>query len=223
MPPAGVPPSAHEQDSSALKQAQSSDHTANKIMMVNVMDLLEKFQKFTMKTEAGSEPRTETNPVHNPKDLTIAQLKQSDWSFSVGPESILSSETTWHTWYDGMVSSLEEIDLTPDDVDDLPQATQRRIIRQVRNTISLSLRQHVVGCKSFTSLIGQLRTLTIGDLENPEAVVEVELCALDFKPSQTLGEHLERYQLLLAKACAIGLELSGRTNMSYIMAVIGNN
>ncbi|KAL1901211.1 hypothetical protein Cpir12675_000577 [Ceratocystis pirilliformis] len=104
----------------------------------------------------------------------------------------------------------KEIKLTPDDVDDLPQGTQRRIIRK-----------HVVECKSFTSLIDQLRTLTIGDLENPEAVVEVELCALDFKLGETLGELLERYQLLLVKACAIGLKLSDKTKMSYMMAVVG--
>ncbi|KKF92165.1 hypothetical protein CFO_g5478 [Ceratocystis platani] len=189
-------------------------------MMANFMNFIEMFQKSAMKTEAESEPETETKPVHNPKELTVAQLKQSDWSFSVGPEFILSSEETWYIWYEDMLSSLEDIDLTPDDVDDLPQATRRRIIRDVRNTISLRLRQHVVGYKSFTSLINQLRTLTIGDFEDPEAAVEIELCALDFRPGETLSELLDRYQLLLAKACAIGLELSDRTKRSFMIAAV---
>ncbi|PHH49838.1 hypothetical protein CFIMG_007613RA00001, partial [Ceratocystis fimbriata CBS 114723] len=215
--------SAHEQNSSAPKQGQPSDHMADTTMManfMNFMNFMEMFQKSAMKTEAESKPETETKPVHNPKDLTVAQLKQSDWSFSVRPEFILSSEETWYIWYEDMLSSLEDIDLTPDDVDDLPQATRRRIIRDVRNTISLRLRQHVVGYKSFTSLINQLRTLTIGDFKDPEAAVEIELCALDFRPGETLSELLDRYQLLLAKACAIGLELSDRTKRSFMIAAV---
>ncbi|KKF92047.1 hypothetical protein CFO_g5600 [Ceratocystis platani] len=108
MPPARDPSSAQEQNSSASKQAQPSDNMVDTTMMANFMNFMAMFQKFAMKAEPESEPEMENNPVHNPKELTVAQLKKNDWSFSVGPESILSSDETWHTWYDDMVSSLEE-------------------------------------------------------------------------------------------------------------------
>ncbi|PHH53386.1 hypothetical protein CFIMG_008222RA00001 [Ceratocystis fimbriata CBS 114723] len=218
MAPSQDPSSAHEQNSSAPKQAQPFGSMVDSTMMANFMNVMAMFQKSAMKAE--SEPETKVKPVQNPKELTVVQLKQNDWSFSVGPESILSSDETWHTWYDDLVSSLEDIDLTPSDVDDLPPATRRRIIRDVRSTISQRLRQHVVGYKSFTPLIDQLRSLTIGDTERPEAEVEIELCALEFRTGEILAEFLDRYQLLLARACAIGLELSDRMKMSFMIAAI---
>ncbi|PHH49108.1 hypothetical protein CFIMG_007945RA00001 [Ceratocystis fimbriata CBS 114723] len=51
--------------------------------MANFMNFMAMFQKFAMKAEPESEPETENNPVHNPKELTVAQLKKNDWSFSI--------------------------------------------------------------------------------------------------------------------------------------------
>ncbi|KKF94065.1 hypothetical protein CFO_g3588 [Ceratocystis platani] len=142
MAPPQDPSSAQEQNSSALKQAQPFGSMVDSTMMANFMNVMAMFQKSAMKAE--SEPETEVKPVQTPKELTVA-----------GPESMLSSDETWHTWYDDLVSSLEDIDLTPSDVDDPPPATRRRIIRD-------------------------LRSLTIGDTERPEAEVEIELMKMSF-------------------------------------------
>ncbi|KAL2888925.1 Zinc knuckle [Ceratocystis lukuohia] len=146
------------------------------------------------------------------------QLLQRGWSLSLRPDLVLESKLTWPTWHSTVQSSLKEIGLMPEDVDGLPEETKLRIIRVVKDNISLRLQQHVLACESFTLMIEQLQTLTVGELKDPSVQVERELCTLRLKPGENLLEFLERFQLLLARASATGLNLRDTTNTNYLMA-----
>ncbi|KKF92524.1 Endonuclease [Ceratocystis platani] len=180
-------------------------------------DLLEMFHKFTMTPQHA--PETRSNAVFNPRELTVAQLLQRGWSLSLRPDLVLESKLTWPTWHSTVQSSLKEIGLMPEDVDGLPEETKLRIIRVVKDNISLRLQQHVLACEPFTLMIEQLQTLTVGELKDPSVQVERELCTLRLKPGENLLEFLERFQLLLARASATGLNLRDTPKTNYLMAV----
>ncbi|KAL2884596.1 Endonuclease [Ceratocystis lukuohia] len=185
------------------------------MLTISPNDLLEMFHKFTATTPTQNAP--------NPKEFTVAQLLQTGWSLSMRPEKVLESKNTWPTWHSTVQSSLREIGLTLEDVDCLPEETKLRIIRVVKDNVSLRLQQNVIACDSFTLMIEQLRTLTVGELKDPSVQVERELCTLRLKPGENLLEFLERFQLLLARASATGLNLRDTTKTNYLMAVVGEH
>ncbi|KAL2887335.1 hypothetical protein HOO65_050456 [Ceratocystis lukuohia] len=204
----------HEQEPKS-KQEQHDGLSPSAMLMISPKDLLEMFHKFTTTTQTQDAP--------NPKELTVAQLLQKGWSLALRPEKVLESKHTWPTWHSTVQSSLKEIGLMPEDVDGLPEETKLRIIRVVKDNISLRLQQHVLACESFTLMIEQLQTLTIGELKDPSVQVERELCTLRLKPGENLLEFLERFQLLLARASATGLNLRDTTKTNYLMAVVGEH
>ncbi|KKF93648.1 hypothetical protein CFO_g4002 [Ceratocystis platani] len=212
-----------EQNFNEPKQTLLDDPLANTMVAINIMDLMEMIYKLAMEKEAAGTPKTETKSVFNPKELTIEQLQERDWSFSVRPELMLSSKLTWPMWYASMTFSLKEIGLMPDEIDSLPEPTKIRIIRTVQNTISLRLLMHVVTCESFTSMIEQLQTLTIGNMDLLAAEVEQELWDLKFEPGETLLEFLERYQLLLIRLSMAGIDLRDSSKKNRMMTVVGKH
>ncbi|KAL2884528.1 Copia protease [Ceratocystis lukuohia] len=202
----------HEQET---KSEQRNGPPPSAMLTISPNDLLEMFHKFTATTPTQNAP--------NPKEFTVAQLLQTGWSLSMRPEKVLESKNTWPTWHSTVQSSLREIGLTLEDVDCLPEETKLRIIRVVKDNVSLRLQQNVIACDSFTLMIEQLRTLTVGELKDPSVQVERELCTLRLKPGENLLEFLERFQLLLARASATGLNLRDTTKTNYLMAVVGEH
>ncbi|KAL5604826.1 hypothetical protein BROUX41_001836 [Berkeleyomyces rouxiae] len=72
-------------------------------------------------------------------------------------------------------------------------------------------------------MMSVLRRQTVVTIQDLAAQVLRQLCDFEISPGETLGELLDRYDDLMARAQVTGLDLEERSKIAYVMSAVGKH